>query len=229
LEYAARHLLATVIPGFSYTADQNVAGATTAASDPSLPCAAGQRYKSVWYRIDPGGDIGRLRVDTIGSGYDTVLAVWEANGGTLINRACNDDSGGGGTSALSVPVFADRTYYIEVAAFADSAGALHLNTDLDPGWIAEFWNSETPGGSPAATRYEPNLNFEWLNGAPDPAINPDHFSSRWTRRLDLDDDGGGGRASQIAWTADSTGWIYIQVRSFNDVAGPGHFYDLQRQ
>jgi hypothetical protein len=48
-------------------------------------------------------------------------------------------------------------------------------------------------------------------------------------QIGFDDDGGGGRASQIVWTADSTGWIYIQVRSFNDATGPGRFYDLQRE
>ena len=35
-----------------------------------------------------------LTIDTFGSDYDTVLAVWTGSRGSLTNVACNDDSSG---------------------------------------------------------------------------------------------------------------------------------------
>lgn len=53
-------------------------------------------------------------------------------------------------------------------------------------WLAEFWNNETLSGSPDVVRYESDIDFEWGSGSPDPAINTDHFSSRWTRAVNLE-------------------------------------------
>jgi hypothetical protein len=65
-------------------------------------------------------------VDTGGSDYNTVLAVWTGTEGALTNTGCNDDYNGM-QSQLIVNGSAGTTYYIEVASLnLDAAGWLDL-------------------------------------------------------------------------------------------------------
>jgi predicted nucleotidyltransferase len=50
-------------------------------------------------------------------------------------------------------------------------------------WKGEYYNNETLSGTPALVRNDVDINFEWYDGSPDPAIQPNHFSARWTRTL----------------------------------------------
>jgi len=50
-------------------------------------------------------------------------------------------------------------------------------------WEGEYYNNETLSGNPALVRDDVDIDFEWYGGSPDPAIQPDHFSARWTRTL----------------------------------------------
>jgi hypothetical protein len=47
------------------------------------------------------------------------------------------------------------------------------------GLRAEYFNAIDPAGTPALTRVDSTINFDWQSGAPDPAIQPDNFSARW--------------------------------------------------
>ncbi len=49
------------------------------------------------------------------------------------------------------------------------------------GWKGEYWNNDNLSGSPALCRNDASLNFTWLDDSPDPVIQSDHFSARWTR------------------------------------------------
>lgn len=56
----------------------------------------------------------------------------------------------------------------------------------DPTWSATYWNNMTLSGAPALTRQEPNLDYDWGLGSPMPdVVNPDQFSARWTRYIDV--------------------------------------------
>ena len=98
------------------------------------PCETNQIYvqdygqvelvgASVWYAwTAPAAGIAHF--STVGSDFDTVLSVWTTSGGlcssTLTNLVADDDSGDntpGGTSALSFPAAAGKTYYICVEGF----------------------------------------------------------------------------------------------------------------
>ena len=48
------------------------------------------------------------------------------------------------------------------------------------GWYAEYFNNVDLSGDPALTRVEPKIDFDWGDGSPDPQIQVDHFSARWT-------------------------------------------------
>ncbi len=55
----------------------------------------------------------------------------------------------------------------------------------DPTWQAFYWNNMALSGSPVLQRSEPNLDHNWGTGSPDPAVQADGFSARWTRYLYL--------------------------------------------
>ena len=55
----------------------------------------------------------------------------------------------------------------------------------DPAWQASYWNNMALSGSPVLQRSEPDLDYNWGTGSPDPAVSADRFSARWTRYLDL--------------------------------------------
>jgi uncharacterized repeat protein (TIGR01451 family) len=123
---------ALTIFSFPYGDTQSTGSATTQANDPTYPCTGGQHYHSVWYAYTPVAD-GTLHVDTIGSNYDTVLAVWTGAWGSLTNVGCHDDISwpGNPQSTMDVAVTNGTTYYIEVAGyFSSSSGSLVLSGDL---------------------------------------------------------------------------------------------------
>ena len=55
----------------------------------------------------------------------------------------------------------------------------------DAGWQAAYWPNRTLRGTPTIQRIEPELNFDWRLASPDPAIDADAFSARWTRTIDV--------------------------------------------
>lgn len=55
----------------------------------------------------------------------------------------------------------------------------------DPTWQALYWNNTTLSGPPVLQRSEANLDYDWGTGSPDPSVNPDGFSARWTRYIEV--------------------------------------------
>lgn len=90
----------------------DVATATTSAADPVISCGASQHEDSVWYTFTPASS-GEVRISTINSQYDTVLALFKGTPSALIEMGCNDNSGGV-TSSITMPLRGGIRYYIEV-------------------------------------------------------------------------------------------------------------------
>jgi hypothetical protein len=112
----------------AYAAGSTINGCMGGASnDGSATCGASGTSGDVWFRLVPSTS-GLLRINTCGSGFDTVLSVHTGCPGTTANQiACNDDSGAGpcvGTlqSCVDVGVVAGSAYYIRIAGFAGSIG-----------------------------------------------------------------------------------------------------------
>ncbi len=97
---------------FNHT--MNTTNATVAADDPTL-CTGTRGGATVWYRLVAPSS-GELIVNTLGSNYDTVLAVFSGARGALIPLACSDDYAGL-QSQVWLNVTAGETYYVEVASF----------------------------------------------------------------------------------------------------------------
>lgn len=114
----------TVVP---FTFNQDTRYATVVDADPIHSCTRQKDAKSVWFRVQPTFT-GRLMVDTVGSTYDTVLAVYQ---GTVPQQdiACSDDAADSFLSAINFAVTNGQTYLVQVTSYSSGGpgGQLRLN------------------------------------------------------------------------------------------------------
>ena len=147
------------VPGGDVTNITNPAF-TQEASDRALGCMWGTPtsstgYRTGWYKFTAVSS-GIIAIDTFGSNYDTVLAVWQDisaedvldpcldSSRDLQGVACVDDSRGF-SSKTTITVRQGETYYIEVAdweAAAPSPKTLQITALQEP--IASNWTLKTP-------------------------------------------------------------------------------------
>ena len=74
----------------------------------------------------------------------------------------------------------------------------------DFGWRGSYYNSTDLSGAPVLERYDPAINFTWGNGSPEPRVNSDNFSARWSRRIQLD-----GGAYRLTASADDGICVWV--------------------
>jgi hypothetical protein len=110
--------LATIITAYPFRVTLDSFEATEAVDDPaSTKCGLNPGLATVWYTYTPAANV-LVHMDTIGSNYDTYLAVWTGSRGSLTEVACNDDASPTDfASAIDIQLTAGTTYYIEVAQF----------------------------------------------------------------------------------------------------------------
>ena len=53
-------------------------------------------------------------------------------------------------------------------------------------WTGEYYNTRDFAGPKVLERTDGAIDFDWGTGSPDPAVNPDNFSVRWTRTLSFE-------------------------------------------
>ena len=120
---------AVVILGVPYTNSQSTTGFTVEGGEPA-PCAS--IGSTAWYSFTPTST-GLHTADTLGSSYDTALAVYTgATLGTLVNVDCDDDGGPGLLSQLSFNATAGVLYHFQVGGFSGNSGALTFNLSGPP-------------------------------------------------------------------------------------------------
>ena len=105
--------------------------ATTQTNEPTPSCQS-SFSRTFWYVFSP--PITEFYfANTIGSNFDTVLALYTYDGSTFTPLACDDDSGAGhgganGTSWMQTPTLTVGTlYYFQVASYAAHSGYLVFN------------------------------------------------------------------------------------------------------
>ncbi|MBI3879480.1 MAG: hypothetical protein HY301_05380 [Verrucomicrobia bacterium] len=157
---------AIVLTGSAAAVTGNNSAATKEAGEPSHAGNAGG--KSLWYRWTAPAT-GQWTLDTIGSGFDTILAVYTGSAvNALTPVASDDDSGGNTTSKLTFNATSNVTYRIAVDGYAGASGdfGLHLlpasaittiyTTGFEPGegystalsWSGQGgWNQANTGGN----------------------------------------------------------------------------------
>lgn len=116
----------------SGTADSDSGSNTLASSEPDEPAHDGTAAtRSLWWTWTAPAS-GVLTLDTNGSSFDTLLAVY--TGSTLASltlQASDDDGGEGVQSKLDLIVAAGTTYRIAVDGFAGATGSIVLNLAFD--------------------------------------------------------------------------------------------------
>jgi LasA protease len=110
-----------ITPPFTHSISTTAA---TSVSDPSHSCG-GSTANSVWYRHN-ATSTRQVVVDTIGSGYDTILAVYSGSCGTLTPVTCNDDYSGT-QSRVTFQSTPGTTYYVMASSYFAGGGALTVN------------------------------------------------------------------------------------------------------
>ena len=132
--------------------------------------------KSVWWTFQ-SADSGVLSLDTFGSDFDTILAIYEGNADVAIlnKKTENDDAAAGSfQSELSLTIEADQKYFIAVDGF----NGTFVNSEAASGIINLNWD------------FTPNPDNDG-DGVPD---NEDDFPNDPTETNDTDGDGVGDNA-----------------------------------
>jgi hypothetical protein len=113
------------IGALSASFSQSTAGAMTEGGEPTT-CSGVPFGKTVWYSVTAGP--GSVTVDTYGSNFDTVLAVYT---GSAVNSlslvGCNDDSSATKQSQVTFPTSPGTTYHIQAGGYASAGGNLILH------------------------------------------------------------------------------------------------------
>ncbi|HEY5920740.1 MAG TPA: hypothetical protein VIV11_03675, partial [Kofleriaceae bacterium] len=103
-------------------------GTTTAtANDWSPSCSSFSTASDKVYALQLPVPVQTLTVDTIGSSYDTVLTMRNAQCTAEIPLACNDDGGGSLTSKIDLSNVSPGNYAIVVDGYNANNGAYTLN------------------------------------------------------------------------------------------------------
>jgi len=88
-----------------------------------------------------------------------------------------------------VPIFLSIALFMLVGSFFFSNRAQAetpvYGAATEPAWGAVYWNNTTLSGQPAFFRDETTLDYNWGSGSPDPSVQSNDFSARWTRIIDL--------------------------------------------
>ena len=130
------------LPYSDITNTTNATSDTGGIADPTSifrgDCNSNKGVASVWYNYTPTVDISLL-FDSIGSNYDTVIAIWTGTPGNLTLVACNDDislfeirSKVGLNAIANTPYFIEVIEYDSPSAQAEFERQLNLNISLMP-------------------------------------------------------------------------------------------------
>lgn len=118
-------------PPVSLNADTRAA--TTEAAEPlAFPCDGVSITvgKTVWYALTVSTE-GTAVVDTIGSSFNTVLAVYTGGSLSSLTRVtCNDNAANGLQSQVGFSAIPGTTYYVQAAGFSGGGGNLGASGSL---------------------------------------------------------------------------------------------------
>ncbi len=161
---------AVIIASYNYTNLQSTANASSY-GDPEPDCIDGFG-NGVWYQFNAPVN-GLLYVDTFGSDFDTGLAVYTGSCSSLAEVACDDDTGAGVTSQVSLSTTAGTTYYFLAGGYGGHVGnlAFHLNYFTPPAFDVLTTNisvvvSSNAIFSPVVSGSLP-MSFQWyFNNTP---------------------------------------------------------------
>jgi len=151
---------ALVIGQVPYQSVVSTADATTGAEDPWVVCDNESTERSVWYLFTPAVD-GPVRVNTFGSNYNTLLAVFTGSPGNFSWVRCNNDADSTPQSSLIVQGTAGQRLAILVTSYSGTGGSLTLNVAHVP--VA--FSKVGPADGATAQSLGPTLSWGASSGA----------------------------------------------------------------
>ncbi|MCI0776859.1 MAG: hypothetical protein J4N95_01650 [Chloroflexi bacterium] len=126
---------AFLIETFPFSGAQSTFGATIEEDEQVNPTGCviflpNSKGATVWFTFTTPS-AGTMTASTAGSDYDTVFALYTGPDlASLAALGCDDDSGPGTLSEMSLPLLANTTYYLQVGGFGGRAGNLVLTVDF---------------------------------------------------------------------------------------------------
>ena len=137
--FSSAYLATALQLGEAAEFNQLTNAATTEAGEPTtFVCGSVTRTigKTVWYAIAlpsfSAMTTNNVQIDTIGSGFDTILAVYTGSTvGGLTQVACNDDTGGL-QSQVQINAASGTRYYVQVGGYNGASGSLVVNFSYLP-------------------------------------------------------------------------------------------------
>ncbi|MCH8201201.1 MAG: hypothetical protein IIB85_04695, partial [Chloroflexi bacterium] len=123
---------ATVITSLPFADSVDTLLASTEPGEPGASCAFGGPATTVWFSFTPSQDT-LLLVDTTGSDFDAILAVWIDTVFGLGEIACSFSVGAPSGSRLAFQAEAGQTYLFQVGGFpfgGNAAGKLAFSLDI---------------------------------------------------------------------------------------------------
>jgi len=135
----------SVVRGFTGTQIFNTTGSATGPGE--LICGViGGASEWVTFVADVSGT---LYLNTEGSSYDTVMAVFRrsATNASILEMLACDNNGGtdGKDSSLNLPVETGKTNYVLVDGVGGATGILQLNYSLGTGTLLKYLGANTQG------------------------------------------------------------------------------------
>jgi hypothetical protein len=195
---------AQTVSGASGSTTGSNAGATKESGEPNHAGNAGG--KSIWYAWTPSSG-GTATVDTIGSGFDTILGVYTGTSVSGLTYVGSDDDGGGSlTSKVTFTAVAGTTYRIAVDGYNGASGSVKLDWSLAPGSGGPandmFAGAQAIGGASGSLTGS-NVGASKESGEPNHAGHA------------------GGHSVWYAWTAPASGTVTIDTvgSAFDTILG----------
>ncbi|HVU24982.1 MAG TPA: PQQ-binding-like beta-propeller repeat protein [Opitutus sp.] len=178
------------LSGVTIHVRSNNVGATAESGEPAL--AGVTAAATLWWTWTATG-VNNVRIDTSGSAYDTVLAVYTGSSLNALTPVASNDDSSGTTSAVTFTSQANTTYQIAVGGKAGATGYTALAISSPPG-NDDFASAATLSGvsiSQAGT----TLNATSETHEPDPTSHA------------------AGNSVWYKWTAPSTGHFTLAAFS----------------
>ncbi len=221
---------ASVLSGTSITATGTNVGATGEAGEPNHAGSAADldgNLSSVWWQWTATSS-GHVEINTFGSDFDTVLAVYTGSQvGDLTEVASNDEANARGHSQVTFEAVAGTTYYVAVDGAADATGDVVLNL----GTAVPNDNFSDAVVSDGSTVTGSNVGATGEAGEPEHAGSGSPTSSvwwRWTAPSDsfvvLDTLGSDFDTALAVYTGDAVDVLTL-VAENNDIAPASQFPD----
>ena len=95
---------------------------------------------NIWY-VYTASCTGQATVSLLGSGFDTMLAVYEGDNCNLASKdliECNDDAPGAYQSEITFDATSGAKYLIEIGGYGSNTGTGILNITCEPGAVADI-------------------------------------------------------------------------------------------